>query len=155
MGTTPTVLRQRLSEAILDYKPHGQFVEWLNGIEPALAQRTGLRKAWTWSGSNPMRIEVYPVPTVTTTLRVRYVPAAPAALSLDADTPSWLPTVHHDLLVLYTVVQAKQKEESDASAEWGLYQEKLGRFAESIQERQQQSSRPTYVTDPSEYQLGW
>lgn len=139
--------------ATLDYMPQGLFLEYANRTESALARRTGIRRAWTWSGSNPMRIELFPVPTTALTLRVRYIPAAPATLTLDADVPSWLPTAHHPLLILYAVVQAKQKEGSDWRQEWTLYQEKLEAVLTSVQDRQQQSSRSTYVTDPSEY--GW
>ena len=137
----------------LTYKPHGNFNTGVsNDVDAALAYRNNAtRRLWTWSGSNPMRIELCPVPTTALTLRVRYVPAVPATLALDADVPSWLPTAHHNLIVQYIVVQAKQKEDSDFRPDWALYQEKLQRLLESIEDRQQQSSRGIYITDPSEY----
>lgn len=127
-------------------------------------------RAWTFRSFNPMRIELFPRPMSALTLRVRYVPGEPinptsnAAPALrpdtaddgtgDNDSPFAIPAAHHDLLVLYAVVQAKQREEADWRPEWELYQEKLGRFRESIEERQAQSGRRTRQADPSEYDMG-
>ena len=130
-----------------------------------------LRHGWTFRSFNPMRIELFPRPTTSLTLRVRYVPAEPlnptsgTAPALrpdtandatgDADRPLAVPSAHHDLLVIYAVVQAKQREESDWRPEWTLYQERLERFRQSIEERQGQAGRRTVQGDVSEYDMGF
>lgn len=137
---------------LIPHVHHRNVPRFQNGVEADIYENRGrTTRTWDWRSHNPMRIEIDPVPTTALTLRVRYVPAVPATLTADGDTPSWLPTAHHELLVLYAVVQAKQKEESDWRPEWNLYQEKLGRFRDSAEERQAQSSRPTFREDLSIY----
>lgn len=108
-----------------------------------------------WWGSNPMNLAIGPVPSSALSLRIRYIPAAPADLtdvSLATNTPHELPSVHHDLLVLYAVVQAKKKEE-DASwqDDWATYRELLDRMKNNIEERNAANSRQVVISDPGDY----
>ena len=107
---------------------------------------------WDWAGANPMYLYLFPVPTNSLTLRISWVPAAPAALLQTTDVPSMIPTLHHNLLVLYAVVKAKQKEEDSSwKDDEFAYQQGLERFRQSIEERNAQSSRPVFAANPSEY----
>tara|TARA_Y100000310_G_scaffold342570_1_gene446361 strand:- start:107 stop:838 length:732 start_codon:yes stop_codon:yes gene_type:complete len=137
---------------LIDFMNHRNFSSGEGGSEWPGRGSASRRRAWTWYGHNPMQIKIFPVPSTSVTLRVRYIAASPAALSGDADVPSHVPTVHHELLVLYAVVQAKKKEENVSwKDDWQQYLEILSRFRESIEERQAQSGRMVHVTDPAEY----
>lgn len=155
----------------IPFMEHIEFGQWHTAREPVSATRLRPGRGWTYGGYAPMRIELFPVPTSAVTLRVRYVPAVPVnpvsgtapALRADtaddatgdADVPLAVPAALHGLYVLYAVVQAKQKEESDWRPEWTLYQEKLARFRESAEERQSQGSRRTLTKDGAEFDFGF
>ena len=128
---------------------HYQQLEAMQGGLAANAVNRSSRRVVAWWGSNPMNLVLYPVPSQALTLRLRYVPAVPTALAADGDTPSEIPTTHHDLLVLWAVVQAKKKEENASwKDDYQTYIERLDGLKNSIEERYSGGSRMTFVTDP-------
>ena len=131
---------------------HRHFQGSVQGMGSALHRRSGTGRTWAWYGSNPMNIELYPVPTSALILRIRYVPAVPTTLSANGDIPSWLPTAHHELLVQYAVVQAKMKEENPSWRDDDRrYAEMLQRFKDSVEQRAVQSSRSVHREDLTDY----
>lgn len=155
---------------LIPFMEHVEFDLRRTSWESSSTRSQVANRGWTFRSFNPMRIELFPRPTTALTLRVRYVPAEPinptsnSAPALrpdtaddatgDTDRPFAVPSAHHDLLVLYAVVQAKQREESDWRPEQALFEERFAEFRESIEERQAQSGRRTIQTDASEYDMG-
>jgi len=135
----------------------GSLIEHVNHRwpHPGRPNRLGFGQTWDYFGYSPMRIEVRPVPTTALTLRIRYIPSVPTALSANDHTPVAIVTAHHGLLVEYAVTRAYQKEENPSwERQMATWMEKLGRFRESIEERQFQSSRHVQPTDSWDYQYG-
>jgi hypothetical protein len=127
-------------------------------------QQAQSRKVWggsrvaSWWGSNPMNLSIWPIPSSALSLRLRYIPNQPADLvdgALGVDIPFEIPVVHHDLLVLYAVVQAKKKEEDPSwQDDWTTYRELLDRMKNTMEERQSANSRHVVVTDSADYGPG-
>ncbi len=137
---------------LIPYMHHRQFQAWRIGIENGVGHNNGPSRAWSWYGYDPMRIELYPVPTSSVTLRVRYIPSVPTEMSSDSSKPSAIPTSQHDLLVDYAIIRAREKEEgSSLPSAWNAYMEKVDRFKASVNQRQKQESRQTHRVDLSEY----
>ena len=155
---------------LIPFQPHQQFARWREQISGGLAQSNNSR-FWTFRDYNPMRIEIYPIPAAGVSLRVRYIPAVPLnpssgiepALRVstdadptgDADTPLAIPTAHHSILIDYACAMARQREQDPSwREEMASFTEKLHRFRESVEERQIQGSRETFVSEPAEYSSG-
>lgn len=155
---------------VIPFIPWSEIDMFRRTIEPLATSGRITARGWTYAGHDPMGIELIPVPSSNVTLRLRWVrgepvnPTSGTAPALradtannatgDADVPVGIPAAHHDLLVMHAVVQAKQREESDWRPEWELLQERLARFRESAEERQQQGGRRTRVVDAGEYDFG-
>lgn len=142
---------------LIEHAHRRTFGMWDSGIEPTLRRSSSLGwgQQWDYYGYSPMRIEVRPVPTTALTLRIRYIPSVPTALSADRNVPVAIVTAHHSLLVEYAVIKAYQKEESGSqNQQMKNWEDKLSRFRESIEERQFQSSRHVQPTDSWDYQYG-
>lgn len=155
---------------LIRYMQHVEFDVSRTAGETSSTRSQVSNRGWTYRSFNPMRIELFPTPTAALTLRLRYVPGEPinpttnTAPALrpdtadnatgDTDRPLAIPATHHDLLVLYAVVQAEQRERSDWRPAAALYEARLAEFTESVQERQAQSGRRTIQTDASEYDFG-
>lgn len=138
---------------LMPYVPHRNQGPRVGRAGLSITSVTRRQFAWDWYGYEDMMLEVDPIPTSALSLRIRYVPAQPTELSVTTDIPSAIPPTHHDLLVMWAVIRAKQKEE-DVS--WRdddrVYQARKEQFRMSIEERQGQSSRHVHITDPNEYQ---
>lgn len=137
----------------IDLIPYNELENVQSGSPTSTSVSAGNVGAW-W-GNNPMRLSLAPIPQSAKTLRLRYIPNAPADLAADGDVPYEIPNTHHDLLVLFAVVQAKKKEEDSSwQDDWTTYTELLNRLKANIEERNSANSRHVVVTDGSDYTSG-
>ena len=140
----------------IDLIPYNELVTVQSGTPTSTSVSSGNVGAW-W-GSNPMNLSLAPIPQNAKTLRLRYIPGTPADLTdvgAATNTPYEIPSTHHDLLVLFAVVQAKKKEEDSSwQDDWTTYTELLNRLKANIEERNSANSRHVVVTDGSDYTSG-
>ena len=146
----------------LQYEPYQLFRERRLNADSLVTRSSD--RYWSYGQNNPMVLYIWPRPSSDLTLRIAFIPDEPIApavtgsateLTNTTDVPSFIPGVHHDMLVDYACVQAKKSEEDPSWKDDDLtFREKLDSFIQGIEERQQQSSRMVNVTDSTEYADG-
>jgi len=138
----------------IPYVPYNQFDALRSTSASGTALTTG-GGAWTWWGTNPMNISLFPRPGGARTLRMRYIPAEPTAL-VDPNAPVGIPVAHHYILSYYAAMRAMQKEENNSYAMLrDTYLEHLTRLKNSVEERQSAESRHVFVSGGTEYGGRW
>ncbi len=144
---------------LLPIVPYNELSTLMDGFGDPIRTTPYTRRVASWRGSNPMRLVLFPRPSSAVTLRLGYVPnptdLSDTAAPTDLRTPFELPEIHHDLLVMYAVVQAKKKEEDSSwQDDFVTYTEQLRRMIATMDERQSVNSRTVVVTDFNEYDGG-